>query len=296
MLTLLYHNILKTAVDGLPVASHQVTVDTFRQHVRRFRNDILNPLEAHEQIRQGKSPRGILITFDDGAAGIEYAAEILAEARKQGVAFICPGAFTSGLWFYRLGDAIIRATVSQLRWRQYEFPVKLAEEKRKAYKALSTELFGWSPTLRDESIAEIETASNLPDKEPHPALKILDETGLKRTAATGGMIFANHSWSHPNLTSIAADELKFEVESAQQWLASSELPTIPWFAFPRGNYDGRVNEVVERICPVFFGANSREPDKRVLPRTYIQEADANPLRLGAKTAFEGRLRRYILWK
>lgn len=296
MLTLLYHNILKTAADGLPVAGNQVTVDTFRQHIRRFRAHLLHPQEAHEEISQGKNPRGILITFDDGAAGIEYAAEILAEAGTPGVAFICPGAVTSGLWFYRLGDAIIRSTVPELRWRQYEFSVKLAEEKRRAYKALSTMLFGWSPALRDESIKEIEAAANLSDSEPHPALRILDEAGLRRTAATGGMIFANHSWSHPDLVRLAADELKFEIEAAQAWLISSGLPVIPWFAFPRGNYDGRVNEVVERICPMFFGANSREPDKRVLPRTFIQQADSNPLRLGAKTALEGRLRRYILWR
>lgn len=296
MLTLLYHNVLKARADGLPVAGHQVTIETFRSHVRRFSRQLLHPLQVHDQLMRGKVPRGVLITFDDGADGIEYASEVLAEEGKLGVAFICPGAVTSGLWFYRLADSIVRATASQLCWRDLALPITQPTEKRAAYTVLSKRLFDLTPAVRSECLEEIQTAVRLTSQEPHPALRAIDKRGLKRTAQTGGMIFANHSWSHPNLVKMPIPDLTYEVEAAQDWLVNSRLPYVPWFAFPRGNYDERVNSLLSGLCPVLFGAKAREHDRRVLPRTYIREADSNPFRLGAKAAWEGRLRSYLCWR
>lgn len=294
MLTLLYHNVLETSARGLPVAGHQVTIETLRSHVKRFRSQLLHPLEVHEGLAKGKMPKGLLITFDDGGAGIEYAGQILAEAGKMGVVFICPGSLTSGLWFYRLANSIVRATVDRLSWRNNELPLTLPEEKRAAYALISKELFDWSPELRDEALLEMEAAAGLPDKQPHPALTTVDEAGVRRAAETGGLVFANHSWSHPNLTKLRKAELAHEVEAAHGWLESSGLPVVPWFAFPRGEYDSSVTRIAKRFCPVLFGANARENEKGILPRTYIRDADSNPIRLRAKTAWEGRLMRNLV--
>lgn len=296
MLTLLFHNVLKTRADGLPVAGHQVTIETFRRHVRRFSRQLLHPLQVHDQLMRGKVPRGVLITFDDGADGIEYASEVLAEAGKSGVAFICPGAVTSGLWFYRLADSVVRTTASSLCWQDLTLPITLPIEKRSAYTVLSKRLFDLPPAVRGECLEEIEAALKLTSREPHPALRTIDETGLRRAARTGGMVFANHSWSHPNLVKMPITDLTYEIEAAQDWLVKSGLPFLPWFAFPRGNYDERVNSLLAGLCSVSFGAKARERDRRVLPRTYIREADSDPFRLGAKTAWEGRLRKYLLWR
>jgi peptidoglycan/xylan/chitin deacetylase (PgdA/CDA1 family) len=296
MLTLLYHNVLTDPGDGLPVAAHQVTIQTFRRQIHRLRDRLVHPLEVHDQLRHGKKPRGVLITFDDGASGIEDAARVLAEVGTPGVAFICPGALTDGLWFYRLADSIVRATVPRLRWRQFDLSLAQVVEQCKAYATLSKELFDWSPSIRDEGLAEIEAAAELPDDVPHAALTTIDEAGVRRAAKTGGLFFANHSWSHPNLVKLSRAELTQEIEAAQCWLESSALPVIPWFAFPRGNHNAGVTRLVTQFCPVVFGASAREREPRVLPRTYIQEADSNPVRFGAKTAWEGRLRRYLIWR
>jgi hypothetical protein len=244
----------------------------------------------------GIVPRGVLITFDDGADGIEYAAEVLAEVGEAGVAFICPGAVKSGLWFYRLADSIVRATTSLLRLRDLTLPIAQPTEKCKAYAVVSKRLFDLPPAVRSEYLEEIETGLSVTSREPHPAIRAIDKAGVQRTAQTGGMLFANHSWSHPNLVKMSTTDLTYEIEAAQNWLVNSGLPVVPWFAFPRGNYDERVNGLLAGIYPVLFGAQAREPDPRVLPRTYIQEADSNPLRLGAKTAWEGRLRRGLFWR
>ncbi len=296
MLTLLYHNVLKTSGYGLPVAAHQVTINTLRHHVNRLRSQLLHPLDVHEQLTAGRMPRGVLITFDDGGAGIEYAAEILAEAGTAGVAFICPGVLDRGLWFYRLADAIVRSRAATLRWNGLDLPLKEPFHKRNVYSVLSKELFDQPALTRDANIDKIELAIKTPKGEPHSALTTLDEAGLQRTARTGGMIFANHSWSHPNLVKLDSEELSFEIKAAHEYLASSGLPFLPWFAFPRGFYDTRVKESLDGLYPIAFGALAREPDPQVLPRTYIREADSNQVRLVAKTAMEGRLRRYLYWK
>jgi peptidoglycan/xylan/chitin deacetylase (PgdA/CDA1 family) len=295
MLTLLYHNVLKASAEGLPVAGHQVTIETLQWHVDCFRARLLHPLEVHDQLRRGKIPNGVLITFDDGAAGILDAGRILAEIGIPGVAFICPGALNGGLWFYRLADLLVRARVPRLRWREFDLSLTQPKEKCEAYMSLSSKLFDWPNRVRDEGLAEIEAAARIDERAPHPALTTLDEAGVRRAAETGGLFFANHSWSHPNLVELPMADLTHEVEAAQSWLESSGLPTLPWFAFPRGNYDGRVNKVVAKFCPVMFGANATERESRVLPRTYIRGAD-NFIRFAAKTTWEGRFRRYFIWR
>jgi peptidoglycan/xylan/chitin deacetylase (PgdA/CDA1 family) len=295
MLTLLYHNVL-TDPAALPVADSQVTLETFSKQVSRHRRHLLHPLEVHEQLIQGKTPDGFLITFDDGAAGIVDAARVLAELGTAGVAFVCPGALESGLWFYRLADGLSRATVSRLSWREYDLPLATPRDRFVAYRVLSAELFDAPAATRDEKLAAILNTLQLPAGNPDPALATLDKPGLRRAAETGGLFFANHSWSHPNLVKLDAAELEHEIGAAQDWLRDSRLPSLPWFAFPRGAHDARVRRAVADVCPLAFGANAKESDPGVRPRTYLCEADSNRLRFAAKTAWSGRLRRHLLWR
>ncbi|MGH9966921.1 MAG: polysaccharide deacetylase family protein [Pyrinomonadaceae bacterium] len=280
----------------LPVARHQVLRSTFQSQIDRFRGRILHPLEVNEELQRGRTPRGLLITFDDGAAGIAEAARLLAEAGTAGVAFICPGAFSKGLWFYRLADQLVRTRMEKLQWRDLALTLAQTSDRRRAYSVLSEELFDLPPSVRDEALAEIEAALAVTSGETHPALATLDEAGIRRAAERGGLVLANHTWSHPNLVKLSSADLKSEIDSAQSWLSGSGLPFVPWFAFPRGSYDDRVCRTAAEYCPVLFGASSRENAPDVLPRTYICQLDANQIRFGVKTALGGRLRQFVFWK
>jgi peptidoglycan/xylan/chitin deacetylase (PgdA/CDA1 family) len=293
MLSLLYHNIVERPVANVPVASSQVTARTFRQHLERFRSRLLDPFDVHHQLINGNTPRGVLITFDDGATGIVEAGRILAEMGARGVAFICPGALPSGLWFYRLADALMRSSVSRIRWRDSFLDNSSRMDKLKTYKAISSVLFDLAESERDSCLQSI-IADLRPTAQPMlPSLTTLNEDGLREAERTGGLVFANHSWSHPNLATLPEGELRREIEQAHSWLLSSGLPTVPWFAFPRGTYNSDVVSEVARCCPVAFGANAIESHELVWPRTYVCELDSNRVRLAAKTALEGRLRRTL---
>ena len=293
MLTLLYHNIVNAAVRAVPVASAQVTAGTFRKHIARFRGQFLDPLDVHEQLINGKTPRGVLITFDDGAAGIVEAGRILAEYGARGVAFVCPGALASGLWFYRLADALMRAMVSRIRWEDSDLEISSRAGKLKAYKVISSVIFDAPQQERDAVLVRIIDELCVSAEPVLPSLVTLNDASIREAKRTEGLVFANHSWSHPNLTTLPQDELTREIEQSHSWLASSGLPTVPWFAFPRGAHDQRVRTEVARWCPIAFGADALETEVGVWPRTYLCELDSNPVRLAAKTVWEGRLRRTL---
>lgn len=294
MLILLYHNVLDVSPEGRPVATGQITLPTFRDHLRRFRSRLISPEDAADQLRQGRTPRGVLITFDDAAAGVELAARELAAIGAAGVCFTCPGAATRAIWFYRLARILAESPGDRLAFRQWQLSIADARERRTAYRIISPSLFDLSPAEREEALAELSQQCGVDQHRPLPGLEILDEPGLKRTAATGGMWFANHSWSHPNLTALSDQELTHEVDAAADWLEASGLPVLPWFAFPRGSHDARVRAAVSKRHSVSFGAIPLREADGVLPRTSLYEVDANPLRLIAKTALDSAPLRWAL--
>ncbi len=293
MLTLFYHNIVSAPVWDVPVASAQVTANTFRKHLAQFRGRLLDPFDVHEQLINGKTPRGVLITFDDGAAGIVEAGRILAQVGARGVAFVCPGALASGLWFYRLADALMRASVSSIRWQDSDLETSSRVHKLKAYKVIFSVIIDAPQRERDACLGRIIDDLCVSAEATLPSLATLNEASIREAERTGGLVFANHSWSHPNLATLPQEELTREIEQSHSWLVSSGLPTVPWFAFPCGSHDRHVRSEVARWCPVAFGADALENEEGVWPRTYLCELDSNPVRLAAKTAWEGSLRRTL---
>ena len=291
MLTLLYHNIVERRTEWLPVAGHQTSAEEFRLQIGRLRSKLLHPARVHEAMVKGETPRGVLITFDDGASGIVEAGKILAENGAVGVSFVCPGALNKGVWFYRLADGVCRSRVPLLRWNSLSISLNDHMEKRAAYKELSNQLFDLPEKARDERLDQILELLGPLDGNQNPGLTTLDEKGLREAADTGGMLFANHSWSHPNLTKLDDSELRREIEDAKESLDCLGLPTLPWFAFPRGSHDRRVRDAAAKSHAFSFGANAH--DTETLPRTGIYAPDGSSLRFTIKTAGEGRLRKWL---
>jgi peptidoglycan/xylan/chitin deacetylase (PgdA/CDA1 family) len=287
---LLYHNLLTEPANEIPVAGNQITISTFRDQMHRLRDRLLHPKEVHDELMRGRMPRGVMITFDDGAAGIVEAGKILADFGVAGVAFVCPGAVRDGLWFYQLADALARAVKPRLHWRGSDLPLTSPADRCVAYKSIFDDLFDLPNRERNEALDKvIKMCQPLPG-ESSLALSVLDRNGLERAAETGGVIFGNHSWSHPNIEKLPTDELMHEVRAAQDWIETSGLPFLPWFAYPCGKYDERARKLVGQVCAVTFGARAREVSPKVIPRTGIYPPDSNGLRFALKTTWEGRVR------
>ena len=237
----------------------------------------------------GKIPKGVLVTFDDGASGLSIAGQILASNNAAGVAFICPGTLDKGLWFYRLADALVRATADDLGWQGVRLPLVSVLEKQAAYRRISSVLFDRSPVERDQELECLLQSLHLKGDGPYSELRTLDEAGLRNAARARSLFFANHSWSHPNLAKLSNNELVQEIDRSANWLSNSGLPVINWFAFPRGSYNEKVRNTVQNKHPVVFGARGWEATPGVLPRVYLCEHDHSAIRFTMKTAGGGKL-------
>jgi peptidoglycan/xylan/chitin deacetylase (PgdA/CDA1 family) len=272
---LMYHNVLARQLPGEPVAGHQVTVDAFRRQMVHVRNQVLRPEVVHECIVHGrKAPKGILVTFDDGADGLVRAGEILADLGLSGVAFICPGALEKGLWFYRLADALKRSRSKFLDWRGTKLTLGTTEARLAAYKSLNPILACEPADIREASLDDLMEHLQPSAEASSEGLQILDESGLRRAAATGSLYFANHTWSHANLTALSREQIHKEVQQASDWLRESGLPTLPWLAFPQGYYDQRVLNVAETAGLIPFGVEADSSNRQVFTRIGIYGMDS----------------------
>jgi peptidoglycan/xylan/chitin deacetylase (PgdA/CDA1 family) len=72
-----------------------------------------------------------------------------------------------------------------------------------------------------------------------------DEAELLQALAYPGITLGSHTWSHPNLTRLAQDELVDELRRSRQWLAQFGERAIPAISYPYGRADERVWQVAE---------------------------------------------------
>jgi len=297
MKTLAYHNILDRPGERIPVAHNQVALADFQRQMEHLRERLLHPHQVEQAILQEhRFPPGYLITFDDGADGIIAAGRVLAEYGTAGVAFICPGAVKSGLWFYRLANALAQTDQATIDISAQTLPLTDPEARIEAYRRVSNALFDLTPAYRDKQLAQIEAELGTDDRPVHPQLKTLDEAGLQAAADTGGIFFANHSWSHPNLIVLDEDGLHAELIRAEEWLQASGLPVMNWFAYPRGNQNQRVRTTVQQHFKLAFAFGDGRPhvdELDFLPRIGLYQQDQNRLRFQLKLHGAGR---FMKWR
>lgn len=292
MLILMYHNVISSSED-LPVIQNQVTEEIFSKHINLLKNRILHPLDVSQSLRNGNSPEGILISFDDGGHGIIEAGRILASVGKAGVAFVCGSEFKNGLWFYHLANALSLSTRTNFIHNRTQINIQGYQSKKWAYELLSNYLFNLLPAERDQMLTSL-VEYLLPDNpKSNSMFRVLDEVGAQEAANTGGILFANHSWSHPNLTTLPSSILKFEVEQTLFLLNDLGLPMLDWFAFPRGKYNEEICTVALEKHSALFGAEAHQVNQMVLPRVGIYKKDAKNARFLLKILFGGSLPRFL---
>ena len=77
-----------------------------------------------------------------------------------------------------------------------------------------------------------------------PDLRIATDDELRGAVSGGHLTLAAHSWNHPNLCRLSADEVRAEFDSTNQWLSTwPEGSTGPWCAYPYGLENRAVREL-----------------------------------------------------
>ena len=79
---------------------------------------------------------------------------------------------------------------------------------------------------------------------PDPDLRIATDDELRGAVSGGHLTLAAHSWNHPNLCRLSAEEVRTEFDSTNQWLSTWPAGTTgPWCAYPYGLANRVVREL-----------------------------------------------------
>jgi peptidoglycan/xylan/chitin deacetylase (PgdA/CDA1 family) len=156
-------------------------------------------------------PRAV-ITFDDAYAGAVTAGVAeLARRGLPGTIFVVP-AFVDGgtYWWDELAadgaplDEPLRAHALDRLAGRHEAIMAWAQDRRVARRVLPDHCRGAS------------------------------ETQLRAATATPGITLGSHTWSHPNLTRLAAADFAAELARPRPWLEQRFSAVVPWVSYPYG--------------------------------------------------------------
>lgn len=218
VLVLAYHNVVpdNTPLTG-DLANH-VPLSVFAAQLAELRrtHDVV-PLAETLEIRRGGRPRAA-ITFDDAYRGavVHGVAELVRQGLPATI-FVAPGLLGSGSFWW---DALAQSGTgldAGLRVR-----------------ALG-ELRG-----EDAAIRRWAAAAGVQAGAVHDVAHVATEAELLHAASSPGIALGSHSWAHPNLTLLNADELALELTRSLTWLRDRLANPLRWIAYPYGLADDSV--------------------------------------------------------
>lgn len=224
VLVLAYHNIVP---DDLPPTGDQplhLPVSEFSRQLDALAetHDIIAVSDVLHGARSGRRPAAVL-TFDDAYCGtVTLGAEVLARRGLPGTVFV-PPAFIPGRAFW--WDALAGPDGLDPALRSHALEVLGGRQ---------TEILEWAQ-------GQGASRQSLPE-----VCRGASERDLERARSLSGFSWGAHTWGHPNLTRLAADELDDELRTPLAWLQERFPRVVPYLSYPYGAYDGAVREATAR--------------------------------------------------
>lgn len=217
-LILAYHNVVPDGFEGQGDRSLHLALSLFRRQ--------LDLLQAHCRVTSlpdlleygpGLDRLSVAITFDDAYVGaVELALPELAQRGLPATLFVAPGLLGArSFWWDELAQG----------------PGGLSATRRRA--ALDTHQ-GRSDAVR-AAFHDPRSGTSLPQW-----YACAEETPVRSLAHSEGLTLGAHSWSHPNLTRLTAQELIPELTRPLEWLASTNARTLRALAYPYGLHSPEV--------------------------------------------------------
>ncbi len=216
---LAYHNVVADDVVKIGDLANHLPLSTFAAQMQALRttHDVV-PLAGVLSSRRGGRPRAA-ITFDDAYAGaIVNAVPELVRQGLPATVFVAP-AFVGGSSFW---------------WDVLAKPDGGGLDPADRERAL-VELRG-----EDGPVRQWARQAGRAIAEPPPEWRVATERQLVEAAAFPGITLGSHTWGHPNLTRLNADELAREMARPLAWLRERVASPLEWIAYPYGYFDSRI--------------------------------------------------------
>jgi len=223
----------------------EVTPEALEQTIQYFarrRYDVYSPDDLHHFLTGAKKAAKpfVLFTFDDGYIdNLTYAYPIF---KKHNIPFTinvstCFPERTAIIWWYLLEDLILTREQLWFKYKGkiYDFDCKTSEAKTITY-ASTRKLFKFANVQqRDELTNSVLLANNV------DLLKKVDEVALtwdqiKQLASDPLVTIGAHTVNHYVLSSLSADEVRYEILESRRILEAKLNKQIDHFAYPFGNH------------------------------------------------------------
>lgn len=233
---LMYHG---AAADGVEALAAQL-----RYLARNF-NVVPLPVMVSRLAGAGTpNTNDIVLTFDDGLQNnLTVVYPLLRQLRIPATFFVCPALVGSGKWLWN----------HEVRCRLRTLDTASLAELRSRLLAPDASLEGmveWMKKLRRPQRAQAEDIirTATPDFQPtpaqHDAYDMMSWDGLL-SLDPSLITIGSHTLTHPILTTLAADEIDFELRESRRCLEQKLLRTVDLFCYPNGSYDARVYQAVK---------------------------------------------------
>jgi peptidoglycan/xylan/chitin deacetylase (PgdA/CDA1 family) len=259
---LMYHRVLPDdpPADAYSANAIVVTPGTFERQMRFLRR-FFNPVDIAQfrAMMRGEAPwlpRACLITFDDGwFDNAKYALPILQRHAVPATIFVATGyvGTKETFWQERLTRLLFAAwrlgEPSRSLFRELSRPdisTLDADEARTQIRHLVTALKSLSRAEIDRLIQRITADLVRHGVAPldHGDDRFMTWEDARALLASGCVSIGSHAHSHAPLTSLRADEVRDELRRAEEELQSRLRHRAGFFAYPNGNYNEQVVDLV----------------------------------------------------
>ena len=212
-LILAYHGIIPQGEAPAGEPALFIAQRDFAMHLDMLASEAdVVPLERIDEPGDGR-PR-VAITIDDAYRGaVNVGARELVERGLPATIFVPPGRLGNHVFWW---DALLYRSA------------KLDEHLR------NHALYKLSGS--DERVRAWAVGAGIPVRDELPAYaRTATRAELDAAVSLGGITLGSHSWSHPNLASLDADDVISEVRRSREWLRTEfGEKAIDWLAYPYG--------------------------------------------------------------
>ena len=254
---LMYHDIADDKVD---IESWSVVrKGDFLRQISYLREhfEVVSLAEAISYVAEERDQSRPLavVTFDDGDAGnAEVLLPIVEREQLPVTVFIATRhiADQSCYWFDKIVNALQTIEPVRLDLRSHGMHVYHANSSRGAanwavIQRLLTDLKTLSASDRELVVSTV--LDELADRELRPGCRVapMTRSELSLLAASPFVSIGAHSHCHSILTTLTPEEAEHSIATSKRILEEWTGKAIWTFAYPNGDYDARLSEIVRRL-------------------------------------------------
>lgn len=206
----------------------------------------------------------VVLTFDDGLRNnFTVAYPILLQLGLPATFFVCPSLIETRvwLWAYEMEQRLLTITNFNLSILCKKFSISMNPNNSNDMTVVLEQIIEWMKTLDTVYRKSVEAAVRelTPDFMPTQTHLSMFESMTwdeLRSLSPELITIGSHTVSHPILTKLSLDEMRFEIEESKRWLEQSLNRPVEYFCYPNGDMN---EEIVDTVRAAYRAAVTTEP-------------------------------------